>query len=285
MVTRPEELGGSADGLAVQWVGEAERLIAAGNERKALKKLDDAAWNVSRHTPHYEAVFERIRKAAQTAARGDGGRLAGKAEKVVALANSRERDVVRSATIAQQRADQGPDPGQPNISASPSGPGAAFNKEVVVAATPQSLVQALVAACSVAKGCHVTSLGPGSIVVTRKYRPGWVIAVAIIGALFFLVGLLVLLYQAEETLTITLSAAEGGTRVVTTGVTSGELIHRVNGVLSSVDEAGRAAPAETPAAEAAPTEDTKRCPDCAEVIKAAARKCRFCGYRFAEDDA
>lgn len=29
-----------------------------------------------------------------------------------------------------------------------------------------------------------------------------------------------------------------------------------------------------------PAEDMKSCPDCAEKVKAAARKCRFCGYRF-----
>jgi len=29
-------------------------------------------------------------------------------------------------------------------------------------------------------------------------------------------------------------------------------------------------------------DDLKVCPDCAELVKAAARKCRFCGYRFDE---
>jgi hypothetical protein len=31
-------------------------------------------------------------------------------------------------------------------------------------------------------------------------------------------------------------------------------------------------------------DDTKICPDCAEEVKAAARKCRFCGYRFAPEE-
>jgi predicted RNA-binding Zn-ribbon protein involved in translation (DUF1610 family) len=37
-------------------------------------------------------------------------------------------------------------------------------------------------------------------------------------------------------------------------------------------------PAPAPVVAAAP--DTKTCPDCAETVLAAARKCRFCGYEF-----
>ena len=31
-------------------------------------------------------------------------------------------------------------------------------------------------------------------------------------------------------------------------------------------------------------EPTQRCPDCAETVKAAAKVCRFCGYRFESED-
>jgi hypothetical protein len=34
-----------------------------------------------------------------------------------------------------------------------------------------------------------------------------------------------------------------------------------------------------------PVVAAKACPDCAEQIRAAARKCRFCGYRFQEEIA
>ena len=42
------------------------------------------------------------------------------------------------------------------------------------------------------------------------------------------------------------------------------------------------APAAAPGATPAADEETKVCPDCAERVKAAARVCRYCGYRFDE---
>lgn len=38
------------------------------------------------------------------------------------------------------------------------------------------------------------------------------------------------------------------------------------------------------APESAPPAGSKTCPDCAEEVRAAARKCRFCGYTFGETD-
>lgn len=269
-------------------VEQAERLLAAGKVRKALKKLDEAAWNIHANTPGHVALFERIRNTGAVAIEADGGRHSQKARDVIELANRREADVdkVIAAQASQGASADSAAARHAELASMTSGAGLAFNKQAVVAATSESLMQALIAAASVAQGCRVTSLGPGSIVVVRRYRPTWTIVIAIIGALFALLGLLALLYQAEETLTITLSGVEGGTRVVVSGTTSGELMHRVNTVLSSIDEVE--APATTVTGAEASTDQadtaagTKRCPDCAEVIRAEARKCRFCGYQFAE---
>ncbi|MEW6092255.1 MAG: zinc ribbon domain-containing protein [Pseudomonadota bacterium] len=50
------------------------------------------------------------------------------------------------------------------------------------------------------------------------------------------------------------------------------------------DNATAAAIAAMAAARSAPADDEKACPSCAERIKAAAVKCRFCGHEFAGDN-
>jgi len=160
-------------------------------------------------------------------------------------------------------------------------PGTDINQVFSVAATPESLAQAFFAAASGSSGYQVTAAGAGSIVLTRRYTPGWAIAVAIIGALFALLGLLALLVKDTETLAITITPVAGGSRISINGRCTAEMVTRLNAVITSAP-----ALAEQDAiAERAREGETKTCPRCAEQVKAAAQACRFCGHEFepAED--
>ena len=52
------------------------------------------------------------------------------------------------------------------------------------------------------------------------------------------------------------------------------------GTVSLIPTSGKARRGSTMIRVMATAEDQKRCPDCAELVLAAARKCRYCGYRF-----
>lgn len=154
-------------------------------------------------------------------------------------------------------------------------PGQNFNQTIVVAEPVDRVSQLIIAAVSGVPDSTVTTAGTGSIVVTRKFRPAWTIVVAVIGLIFFLIGLLALLYTETETLTITLAADGEGTRVVVSGRASQELLARLTAALGSLTASTGAGSAHATLAAQMPS-DAKQCPQCAETIKAEAKICRFC---------
>jgi uncharacterized protein UPF0547 len=157
-------------------------------------------------------------------------------------------------------------------------PGTDINQIFTVAATPESLSQAFIAASSASSDYQVTAAAQGSIVLTRRYIPTWAIVVAVLGAFFFLIGLLALLYKETETVAITITPVPGGARVSITGRCTAEMATRLNAVISSTSPLEAEA---EPAAVAQGEQPTKTCPQCAEQVKVAAQVCRFCGYEFA----
>jgi hypothetical protein len=163
-----------------------------------------------------------------------------------------------------------------------SGTGENFDQTHLVATRPEAVSRALVESASGVPRYKLDTPEPGTIVLTRRYRPTWTIIVAVVGFFLFFLGPLALLYKRTETLTISLTGIEGGTQVSITGAASPEMLMRIAVAVRAMpvlDEetaanlVGRAEP-----------EATKTCPMCAETVKAAAKLCRFCGHEFAEPD-
>ena len=156
-----------------------------------------------------------------------------------------------------------------------------FNQTIVVAERPDAVSQRIIQSVSGVTGCTVTTAGVGSILISRKYRPTWAIVVAVVGILLFLIGLLALLYTVTETLTITITPDGDGTRVSVSGIASQEMLARITGVLGSLAVSAGSASEQSSPSELLPS-DSKKCPACAETVKAEARVCRFCKYQFEE---
>jgi hypothetical protein len=161
------------------------------------------------------------------------------------------------------------------------------NQTVVVAESQEVVAQALVAATAGVPDYNLTTAGPGSIVLSRRYLPTWAIVVAVVGFLLFLLGLLALLYRVTETITITIVPTEGGSRVSVSGVGSPELLSRLTAVIGSMPSSDPAIESrhatETTLHQGNDLADDKVCPACAETIKQAAKVCRYCSHRFDQE--
>ena len=113
------------------------------------------------------------------------------------------------------------------------GIGRPFTQTVALPQPPEVAAQQLYMAVTGLPGTTPVQVGPGVILVTRRYIPTWAIVLAVIGFFFFLLGLLFLLVRNSETCEIRISAApEGpGSIVVINGIADADTITRLQGVL------------------------------------------------------
>jgi hypothetical protein len=161
-----------------------------------------------------------------------------------------------------------------------------FNQIMLVAKTPDEVSQAVLSGTAGVSGYTVTTAGTGSVILTRKYIPTWAVVVAIIGLLFFLLGLLALLFKETDVLSVTLVPEKGGTKVTVSGVASHEMLLRIGACLNAMPLLDADAPGQLPAPPSVPVAsvavDSKTCPACAEDVKLAAQVCKHCGHKFVD---
>lgn len=74
-------------------------------------------------------------------------------------------------------------------------------------------------------GTQALMNGNSLITLTRKYLPTWAIVVAVLGALFLLIGLLALLARSTETCTISCQVGANGTTTISINGTLGQNVY------------------------------------------------------------
>jgi hypothetical protein len=113
-------------------------------------------------------------------------------------------------------------------------PGASYVHNVRVNEAPDLVMQRFVGATASTRDYTLAQGGPQTLILTRRFIPTWAIAVAIVGVLIFLIGLLALLYKETEVLTISVATESAATNISIAGTATPEMTSRVNAVLASL---------------------------------------------------
>jgi hypothetical protein len=115
-------------------------------------------------------------------------------------------------------------------------PGQNYNANFLTHRKISEVNQYYVASLAGSQGYTLMPVGNQTLILTRKYLPNWAIVVAIVGALFFLVGLLILLYRKTEVATIQFRETDDGfTEIVINGIVSDEVSTRLSLISSNLN--------------------------------------------------
>ena len=102
-----------------------------------------------------------------------------------------------------------------------------YTRTVTTSASVDDAMQMLLTALAGSRQT-VTVPQPGTIIAKRTYRPGWVIVLAVVTSLLFLVGLLFLLITRVEVITIRVNQRGGRSEVIVSGDAELETIAQLN---------------------------------------------------------
>jgi hypothetical protein len=116
--------------------------------------------------------------------------------------------------------------------------GTPINASMVLAAEPHQVISRVMQATQSVPSSSfdqtaITTDGQTYLNGNRKFLPTWALVVAILGALFFLIGLVALVVRNNESFSIQVAEVNGGTRLTISGTASPVIVTQLNSVIQS----------------------------------------------------
>ena len=111
--------------------------------------------------------------------------------------------------------------------------GISYVHTVWVTEPPDDVMERMVTGTAGVPGYTIAVAGPRTLLLTRRFIPGYATFIAVVGFLLFLIGLLALLIKETETLTVSIASDSEGsaTRVSISGVVDDQMSLRINSCL------------------------------------------------------